>query len=508
MPLGLRLNLLKPNKMNSQRVMTGIICLLLFMQFGYSQSVSIDVTEEPDYFKIEKLPGKKAIDISIGRKGKVFIVDTQNILYYYDKWKRNWVSLGMDKVTDVAADHNGNPWVVRTNGSLSWYSIKRKEWKELRRDVEAVFIGKDERGTTLVINSKNGNLEEWNRKERQWQTHPLSNAKRWSGAKDIAISPKGEIYLIPPKYDLIQKYDPKKNNLDLVPDSWGAQAIDFSTDGSFYAIQKGMVKRRYGNSFKEHGKEQVVKKQDVTASAYGMPWMISESGEIYVGRGGTVELGYLPSKDGYRFPNAFNTKQKIEVATTSFTPKMAFDLSTGYGLCGGMALSSRDVYRSGSGIPETDEIPNPGSQLYNHLLAKLYTSFGKNDKYLYKSVTWWAHPSGKDELPKKSKEEYRALKSKLDKEGLAMLYLTYYTETDNYAWQNHQVLAYGYTTGLMYDVIHIYDPNFPNNNTQVIKVEFKNGGVILQQEGWRHYLNSTSTYKDKKEIHGIFPADI
>ena len=77
---------------------------------------------------------------------------------------------------------------------------------------------------------------------------------------------------------------------------------------------------------------------------------------------------------------------------------------------------------------------------------------------------------------KQTYDEFQRIKARLDDQNLVVLALIYVKAADiaglvQQIWNNHQVLAYGYTgTDTSIDV-HVYDPNFPSRDDVVIHAE-------------------------------------
>ena len=78
--------------------------------------------------------------------------------------------------------------------------------------------------------------------------------------------------------------------------------------------------------------------------------------------------GFLPSIHGLRFPNAFPPGPTIRVGP--FDPRLLGIGDAADGLCGGMALTARDLWAAGLAAPSDAEPPANGSPRFRALVRR------------------------------------------------------------------------------------------------------------------------------------------
>lgn len=214
-----------------------------------------------------------------------------------------------------------------------------------------------------------------------------------------------------------------------------------------------------------------------------------------------VQTGFKPSEHGFRFANRF--------------PGYRYDA-----VCGGMSFAALDYHLAGEGVPGTEEAPPEDSTLYRYLVRRLFDSFGKG-MMPAKLLRWMGLPDETSNgIWKRTRDEFKEIKQRIDEGGLVPLVLLYKTVKESSdpgvnpqvaplhsrikalvkaLMLNHQVLAYGCTQmpGGSYDV-HIYDPNFPGDDSCVIRAEVCRLGDTLGMKSVQHHSKGT------RSVHGFF----
>ena len=180
---------------------------------------------------------------------------------------------------------------------------------------------------------------------------------------------------------------------------------------------------------------------------------------------------FKPSLHGFKFANSFPGYPLP--FSLPYLPGLA-EVSKIYGLCGGMTSAVYDFFLAGRPISPRKEIPSKRTKLYKYLYKRQLDTFGAFGKYIARFVKWMSAPD--DTLHgtwKRTYDEFTRIRSTLDDENPVLLGLVYVSWRDTLAlWQNHQVMAYGYTkvSDTVFH-IHIYDPNFPEQDQMVIRAE-------------------------------------
>jgi hypothetical protein len=146
------------------------------------------------------------------------------------------------------------------------------------------------------------------------------------------------------------------------------------------------------------------------------------------------------------------------------------------GLCGGMAFTARDYFEAGRQPPSDTSPPAEGSPLFEYLVGRLLASFNlplgvlRFIELMNPLVPDTDTPASRL-LPISSRaqvmmgREWPLVKQELDAGHPSALGLIKVKSADvNNVGQNHQVLAYGYDLDDRQLVLHIYDPNYPDND--------------------------------------------
>jgi hypothetical protein len=198
--------------------------------------------------------------------------------------------------------------------------------------------------------------------------------------------------------------------------------------------------------------------------------------------------GFAPSKNGLKFPNRFPG-----IPLPDALAKLIDTSKSVHGLCGGMVFTVIDYNKSKKKAPAVNDVPKEETDLYNYLKKRQLASWGKMNTMVLRYVQWMTFSDEKAQA--ETRKSWQVVKKALDDNDFAVLGLIYNDIRDSLrVWDNHQVLAYGYSE--MEDGttrIHLYDPNFPNNDNIHIEVKPVKGGKIKGV--------TTAQYKDGEKIH-------
>jgi hypothetical protein len=182
---------------------------------------------------------------------------------------------------------------------------------------------------------------------------------------------------------------------------------------------------------------------------------------------------FRPSVNGFPFANWFPTDRPFFLFDTPLGPVQLADASRG--LCGGMIFAAMDLFHAGvRDLPGT-----PTEPLFRHFCRRLLTSWGIPFGWM-RYVEWQVRPTasrfvsgvrtrrGVSSLMIET--EWPKIRSLLDAGKLVPLGVV-----KQAGWSlrkmalNHQVLAYGYDLHGDDVTVHIYDPNFPGDDTATLR---------------------------------------
>ena len=186
--------------------------------------------------------------------------------------------------------------------------------------------------------------------------------------------------------------------------------------------------------------------------------------------------GFLPSRNGFRFPNAW-PRSSARTIDLGLVQVGIGDVSRG--LCGGMIFVVRDRFEAGADGPPDVTPPSPGSDLFREIVDRQLASFGR---LLGVPLRFWLAASlGTDRS--RARESVRrawpAIRADIDAGRLAMVGLVRQAGFNPLATgMGHQVVAYRYSTSPDRIVIGVYDPNHPGDDTVELRLERGPGGEI------------------------------
>ena len=180
---------------------------------------------------------------------------------------------------------------------------------------------------------------------------------------------------------------------------------------------------------------------------------------------------FKPSVHGFKFVNNFSG-YPLPFSVPNL-PNLSAVKKT-YGLCGGMSSTAYDFLLAGKSIPLTITVPVQGSPMHRYLYRRQVDTFGALGEYIAKFAQWMVLPE--DTIlgtQKRTYDEFEEIRVKLDDGNAVVLGIVYVSGRNSFEiWNNHQVLAYGYSeiSDTTID-INIYDPNYPEIDDVIIRVE-------------------------------------
>jgi hypothetical protein len=185
--------------------------------------------------------------------------------------------------------------------------------------------------------------------------------------------------------------------------------------------------------------------------------------------------GFLPSQQGFHFANDFPHEPDVSVPLPDGRSIGIGDAADG--LCGGMVYAVCDYYAQGQPPPAQTTPPAAGSPLFDYLVQRLLQSFE-----LPCGVTRYLElmnplvPDSEPSVPGEPlvvhsrawvmiNEEWPKVKADLDTGRLSPIGLITVKSYDlRLVGKNHQVAVYGYDLDGTDLVLHVYDPNYPDDD--------------------------------------------
>jgi hypothetical protein len=195
---------------------------------------------------------------------------------------------------------------------------------------------------------------------------------------------------------------------------------------------------------------------------------------------------FVPSRHGFRFTNSFRG------LPVPFSIPGVREPSATYGLCGGMSAAAMDHFRHRATIPRNTAAPAKGTWLYNYLYSRQMTTFGVAGRYILQFISWMVLPTGTlHGTRKRTYDQFSGVRTELNNGRPVILGLVYVSGGSGKVWENHQVLAYGYSRGNNgAATIRIYDPNYPGND-----------GVEIRAA--REVVGRTGLGRNRRDVYGF-----
>lgn len=183
--------------------------------------------------------------------------------------------------------------------------------------------------------------------------------------------------------------------------------------------------------------------------------------------------GFLPSVQGCRFANAFPPGPTLTVGP--FDPRVLGFGDASSGLCGGMALTARDLFEAGLAAPPDTSPPANGSPRFRALVRRQVQSLDWLRvplRYFDLQAFRPDPPTGlaallRREPPRVSavQQEWPRIRAEIDGGHPSVVGLIRAVGASPWTLtQNHQVLAYAYEATDSAIAIRVYDPNHPGQD--------------------------------------------
>ncbi|HET7828380.1 MAG TPA: hypothetical protein VFL03_02385 [Candidatus Limnocylindrales bacterium] len=189
--------------------------------------------------------------------------------------------------------------------------------------------------------------------------------------------------------------------------------------------------------------------------------------------------GFLPSVHGLRFANAFPPGPTLTLA--GLDPRRAGFGDASAGLCGGMALTARDLWEAGVGAPPDVGPPENGSPRFRSLVRRQVESldwFRVPLRYLDLQAFRPDPPAGIAALLRREPprvdallREWPRIRAEIDSGHPSVVGLIRAAGWSPWnLTRNHQVLAYAYDEAVDRITIRVYDPNHPARDDVTLEV--------------------------------------
>ena len=207
--------------------------------------------------------------------------------------------------------------------------------------------------------------------------------------------------------------------------------------------------------------------------------------------------GFLPSVHGLRFSNAFPPGPTLTFA--GLDPRRVGFGDASAGLCGGMALTARDLYEAGVAAPVEGGVPPAnGSPRFRALVRRQVESldwFRVPLRYLDLQALRPDPPGGLAALLRREPprvdaflREWPRIRDEIDSGHPSVIGLIRAAGWSPWhLTRNHQVLAYGYEETPEAITIHVYDPNHPMRDDVTLEVGVATGAAAATRP-WRERI--------------------
>jgi hypothetical protein len=189
---------------------------------------------------------------------------------------------------------------------------------------------------------------------------------------------------------------------------------------------------------------------------------------------------FSPLQNGLPFINWWQTQPDLTIDLPIVGLVRIGDAHNG--LCGGMAFAARDLYEAGR-LPPAGRQPAYPDPYFNYLVRRLFDSFnGVNGISQY--LDWMNTPDHDTGLApfirrglawRTIVEEWPKLRDGLENgHPMPLALVCVASANPGDLGDNHQVLAYGYDLNGDDLVIHLYDPNWGQNNSARLSLSLAN----------------------------------
>ena len=210
--------------------------------------------------------------------------------------------------------------------------------------------------------------------------------------------------------------------------------------------------------------------------------------------------GFRPSIHGLPFPNAFPPGPTVRLGP--FDARLVGFGDASAGLCGGMALTARDLYEAGRRAPAHDGVPPAnGSPRFRSLVRRQVQSLDWLRvplRYLDLQACRPDPPAGlarrlRREPPRVQAllREWPRIRAEIDAGHPAVVGLI--RAAGGSPWrltQNHQVLAWAWEARDGRITIRVYDPNHPGRDDVELRIEIDEASPGVP---WRNRIRLTQS---------------
>ena len=202
--------------------------------------------------------------------------------------------------------------------------------------------------------------------------------------------------------------------------------------------------------------------------------------------GRVAVAGFRPSLHGFRFANAFPPGPTVRLGPLD--PRLIGIGDASAGLCGGMALTVRDLFEAGTAPPADPRHPANGSPRFRALVRRQVESLDWLRvplRYLDLQAlrpdppTAWSRSLHRDPARVVAvRDEWPRVRGEIDAGRLPVIGLVRVASLSPTALtRNHQVLGYAYEVGADGSAhIAVYDPNHPGDDAVELRLEADAGG--------------------------------
>jgi hypothetical protein len=203
--------------------------------------------------------------------------------------------------------------------------------------------------------------------------------------------------------------------------------------------------------------------------------------------------GFLPSRHGLRFPNAFPPGPTLQLGPLD--PRLLGIGDASQGLCGGIALTARDLWAAGIEAPADATVPPAnGSPRFRALVRRQVESLDWLRvplRYLDLQAFRPDPPTGLAVLlgrrPARAvalERELPRIRAEIDAGRPCMVGLIRVAGASPWLLaRNHQVLAWAYGLAEGSITIRVYDPNHPGRDDVELRASSADGGHLEQSTG-------------------------
>lgn len=218
--------------------------------------------------------------------------------------------------------------------------------------------------------------------------------------------------------------------------------------------------------------------------------------------------GFLPSRNGFHFPNSWPDEPDITVPMPApFPPVTIGDAANG--LCGGMVFGVLDLFNAGRLPPAATRNPADPSPAFSYIVQRQIDSFNVPAGILH-YYAWMQLPAHDDEVTLFGdtitlvtgtssltiNQSMPVIRKAIDAMQPCPLGLvTVHGADPRQLGVNHQVLAWGYEDSGAMTTVKVYDPNLPGDD-----------GAAITFDHTHPAQATTFRYSGGETILGFFPV--